>query len=193
MFLLWSEIHLQAVNMTKFSEDITIMTYACEPKTHQWVSSRWNIHSDQCFFKIEMWNTVMELKFCQISEFFHAYLLQRPKLYSSERVAYNWLLRSKLSLCIWHRELTLWFALLTATPIILHTLFLSRHWWTIEGKEDGNRLLTFPLLLFQIWPQYQLLKLLYNNEWAKEKLNYDKKIGSLGNFKIHPRFLHTFT
>ena len=100
------------------------------------------------------------------------------------------ILRSKLSLCIWHRELTLWFALLTATPIILHTLFLSRHWWTIEGKEDGNRLLTFPLLLFQIWPQYQLLKLLYNNEWAKEKLNYDKKIGSLGNFKIHSRYFH---
>ena len=100
--------------------------------------------------------------------------------------------RSKLSLCIWHREITLWFALLTATPIILHTLFLSRHWWTIEGKQDGNRLLTFPLLIFQIWPQYQLLKLLYNNEWAKEKLNYDKKIGSLGNFKIYLFYFHNY-
>ena len=43
-------VNSQAVNMSKFSEDITIMTYACEPKTHQWVSSRCNIHSDQCTF-----------------------------------------------------------------------------------------------------------------------------------------------
>ena len=51
--------------------------------------------------------------------------------------------------------------------------------WSKSPKKDGNRLLTFPLLIMQFWPQYHLLKLVYHNRFQERKEEYDRKIHAL--------------
>ena len=71
-------------------------------------------------------------------------------------------------------------------PILLATFFTSFHWWK---KEDTlrKRLLTLPLLLGQLWPQWQVLRILRmmwkrDGHWKAEREKLQKEIGSLGKY-----------
>ena len=69
-------------------------------------------------------------------------------------------------------------------PVILTTLFTVPHWWKREDTVQ-KRLITFPFLLVQFWPQLQYLKVLKmviqgDNQWRVEKEKLQKEIGSLG-------------
>ena len=45
-------------------------------------------------------------------------------------------------------------------PIILMTICSLRQWWRLE-KGKYQRLLTFPLVLLQLYPQYRAVRILY--------------------------------
>ena len=70
-------------------------------------------------------------------------------------------------------------------PILLTTLFTIPHWWKTEDTTT-RRIFTFPLLLTQFWPQYQVFKVLKlviqgDSQWKVEKEKLEKEISSLGN------------
>ena len=74
-----------------------------------------------------------------------------------------------------------WFALLTSVPLILHLCFLLHYWWKIEDTRQ-KRLSTLPILIMQCWPQYQILKLLFEKSdgWKKQLNTFENTIGSIG-------------
>jgi len=70
-------------------------------------------------------------------------------------------------------------------PVLLAMLFTIPHWWRRE--KGWNRLYTLPLLIFQVWPQWQVMKVLKlmkdgNSNWRMEKEKLEKEIGSLEPF-----------
>ena len=70
-------------------------------------------------------------------------------------------------------------------PIFLVTFFTSFHWWKRENT-TRKRILTFPLLIGQLWPQWQVMKILWmmkkkNGHWKAEREKLQKEVGSLGN------------
>ena len=71
-------------------------------------------------------------------------------------------------------------------PIILATIFVIPHWLKRENT-TLKRILTFPLLVGQFWPQWQVLKVLKlikerrTREWREEKEKLEKEVSSLGN------------
>ena len=62
------------------------------------------------------------------------------------------------------------FGKLMILPLILSTLFLLPHWLKREKTLKG-RLLTFPLVLLQLYPQYRSLRVLW---WAFFRKNYSQ-------------------
>ena len=69
-------------------------------------------------------------------------------------------------------------------PILVATLFTSFHWCK---REDTTRkkLFTLPLLIGQLWPQWQVLKVLWmmkkrDGHWKAEREKLQKDISSLG-------------
>ena len=78
------------------------------------------------------------------------------------------------------------FGSLMLVPIILATLFVIPHWLK---REDTilKRILTFPILVSQFWPQWQVFKVLKlikerrTQEWREEKEKLEKEVSSLGN------------
>ena len=79
------------------------------------------------------------------------------------------------------------FGTVTLLPIVISFLFVLPHWWNTE-KTAKRRYFTFPLVLFQIWPQFrviELLVLLWKQEYDKyavKKEHYYRNISSLGKF-----------
>ena len=79
------------------------------------------------------------------------------------------------------------FGTVTLLPIVVSFLFVLPHWWNTE-KTTKRRYLTFPLVLFQIWPQFRVIELLLilwkqpYEAYAVKKEHYYKNIGSLGKF-----------
>ena len=82
-------------------------------------------------------------------------------------------------------------------PILLATLFVIPHWLKREDT-TLKRILTFPLLVGQFWPQWQVLKVLKlikerrTREWREEKEKLEKEVSSLGNklfLIIHCRYM----
>merc|ERR1711971_663483 len=70
-------------------------------------------------------------------------------------------------------------------PVLLAMLFTIPHWWRREKR--WNRLYTLPLLICQVWPQWQVIKVLKlmkdgNSNWRMEKEKLEKEIGSLEPF-----------
>ena len=71
-------------------------------------------------------------------------------------------------------------------PILLATLFVIPHWLKREDT-TLKRILTFPLLVGQFWPQWQVIKVLKlikerrTREWREEKEKLEKEVSSLGN------------
>ena len=78
------------------------------------------------------------------------------------------------------------FGSMMLVPIILATLFVIPHWLKRENT-TLKRILTFPLLVGQFWPQWQVLKVLKlikerrTHEWREEKEKLEKEVSSLGN------------
>ena len=73
-------------------------------------------------------------------------------------------------------------------PIALATLFVIPHWLKRENTLK-KRLLTFPLLIGQFWPQWQVIKVLRlmkkrNPQWRIEKEKLEKEVSSLGKTRV---------
>jgi len=71
-------------------------------------------------------------------------------------------------------------------PIVVTTLFVIPHWLKREDSTK-KRLLTFPLLLGQVWPQWQVIKILKlmkegNSQWRTEKEKLEREVSSLEPF-----------
>ena len=62
-----------------------------------------------------------------------------------------------------------------SVPLILSFLFLLPHWWATE-KTARRRLMTLPLLLLQLWPQYRVVILLITlwNDQEKYHIKLEK-------------------
>ena len=70
-------------------------------------------------------------------------------------------------------------------PILIMTIFTLQKWWRLE--KETNRLSTFFIELFQVYPQYRALRILYlgirkKASWRKEKIVYEEDLSSLGKF-----------
>ena len=71
-------------------------------------------------------------------------------------------------------------------PVLLATLFTIPHWYRRENS-IRKRLTTLPILIFQIWPQWQVIKVLRlmrngDSQWRIEKQKLEKEIGFIGKF-----------
>ena len=71
-------------------------------------------------------------------------------------------------------------------PIVLMTIISIRQWMSLE-KGFKNLILTFPLVILQVYPQYRALRVLYlgitkSVLWKEEKRKYDRNLNSLGKF-----------
>jgi len=75
------------------------------------------------------------------------------------------------------------FAILS--PVLLSTIFVLVHWWKTESNLK-NKLITLPLVICQIWPQYRIARILYlglikqNRKWQVENEDQKKNVSSLG-------------
>ena len=84
------------------------------------------------------------------------------------------------------------FAIALSVPLTISFLFLLPHWWKKE-KTGCRRLMTFPLLLLQLWPQYralQLLLTLWNNprRFQTKLEEYNRDVSCLGK-KFHIQYI----
>ena len=77
------------------------------------------------------------------------------------------------------------FAMLS--PILLVTVFILKHWWNEEKyASQKSKIFTFILVIFQIWPQYKMLNVMYigfwknDPKWREEKEKLQRNICSLG-------------
>ena len=80
------------------------------------------------------------------------------------------------------------FGKLMILPLILSTLFILPHWLKREKTLKG-RLLTFPLVLLQLYPQYRSLRVLWwaffrknTSQCLKEKHENDSSLSYVGKF-----------
>ena len=78
------------------------------------------------------------------------------------------------------------FGSIMLVPIILATLFIIPQWLKRENTAL-KRILTFPIVVCQFWPQWQVIKVLKlmkerrTKEWREEKEKLEKEVSSLGN------------
>ena len=80
------------------------------------------------------------------------------------------------------------FGKLMILPLILSTIFILPHWLKREKTLKG-RLLTFPLVLLQLYPQYRSLRVLWwaffrknTSQCLKEKHENDSSLSYVGKF-----------
>ena len=78
------------------------------------------------------------------------------------------------------------FATVLSIPVILSLLFLIPHWWRAE-KTSSMRLITLPLLLLQLWPQWRVVKLILmifkdEEKYCVKRTKYDMDLTSLEQF-----------
>ena len=83
------------------------------------------------------------------------------------------------------------YGLMTLLPILISFILTAIHWYQTE-KKSKTLLLTLPLLLLQIWPQYRAGRILWlymksNRKWRKEKEHMDMQLASLGEFVLSPK------
>ena len=81
------------------------------------------------------------------------------------------------------------FAIAMLTPVLLTMMFILPHWRYIEKNTSKfNKTITLILVLFQIYPQWKMLQVLYLGLWKKDviwkeaKENLQRSVGNLGNF-----------
>ena len=73
-------------------------------------------------------------------------------------------------------------------PILLSTMFLIPQW--LRQEQTKKRILTtLPLLLFQLYPQFKMLELLYlglwkkDSKWRSKKDELQKSVSYIGKLK----------
>ena len=79
--------------------------------------------------------------------------------------------------------------------IILTTAFHVIHWFKVE-RSFKSRILTTPLLICQLWPQYRALRVIwlnYRHDYTNaknEKKNIERSISYIGNkkYKLYKNF-----
>ena len=52
-------------------------------------------------------------------------------------------------------------------PVLLSWMFVARHWYRTE-QGAGQKLLTFPLVILQFYPQYRALRVLFHAKWKRK-------------------------
>ena len=72
-------------------------------------------------------------------------------------------------------------------PILLSTMFLIPQW--LRQEQTKKRILTtLPLVLFQLYPQFKMLELLYlglwkkDSKWRSKKDELQKSVSYIGKF-----------
>ena len=81
------------------------------------------------------------------------------------------------------------FGIAVISPVFLSTVFILFHWYKTE-KNMLERMMTLPLVICQVWPQYRILRILYfglikkSNQWKKENEHLKKDVSCLGNPEI---------
>ena len=87
---------------------------------------------------------------------------------------------------VWLKERHPIYGAITLAPLTLCNLGHARYWFKIEAKERRNRFKTFPLLLFQVYPQWRAVRVIYHakilkdEKWEKMKKEFDGGISNLG-------------
>ena len=80
------------------------------------------------------------------------------------------------------------FALAILAPILLSTIFMIPQWLRQE-KSKKRILKTLPLLLFQVYPQFKMLEILYlglwkkDSKWRLKKEEHQKSVAYIGKSK----------
>ena len=70
-------------------------------------------------------------------------------------------------------------------PVLLSWMFVARHWYRTE-RGAWQKLLTFPLLILQLYPQYRALRVLFHAKWKgtsgwqRMKDEWEMEISHLG-------------
>ena len=89
------------------------------------------------------------------------------------------------------------FGIAMLMPVLLAMLFILPHWLENEKKTSNfNKIFTFILLLFQFYPQWKMLQVLYWGLWKKDlkwkeaKENLQRNVGSLGKFFLKNPFMY---
>ena len=77
------------------------------------------------------------------------------------------------------------FAMLS--PVLLVTVLILKQWWNEEKyASQKSKIFTFMLVIFQIWPQYKMLNVIYigfwknDHKWREQKEKLQRNICSLG-------------
>ena len=89
------------------------------------------------------------------------------------------------------------FAIALMCPLLLSTLFILPHWWRLEGNHC-QRIITFPIVLLQFWPQYRMAKILYmglwtnSKKWKEEKVAITRNVSHIGE-KFTKIYIHRFS
>ena len=80
-------------------------------------------------------------------------------------------------------------------PLILNTLFIMPHWLNCE-KTFERRVVTFPLVLFQLYPQYRSMRIIWLafvkknvTKCLKEKLLHESSTSNVGKLICYQNIL----
>ena len=78
------------------------------------------------------------------------------------------------------------YALFTFLPVLVSFIFTTLHWRTTENTSQ-KRWKTLPLLIFQIWPQSRVCRILHffrkgNDKWMEEKDYFEMELSTIGNY-----------
>ena len=76
------------------------------------------------------------------------------------------------------------YAIFTFLPVFISFLFTLRHWYHIENTKR-KKLKSLPFLIFGLWPQYRVGRILQffrknNKKWIKEKDLFETELSTLG-------------
>ena len=84
---------------------------------------------------------------------------------------------------------------LTLVPLTISWIGVTIHWFKTETREKRNKWKTLPLLIFQVYPQWRALRVLYYGAkkdpgWKALKEEFEGGISHLGNKGLH--IVHSF-
>ena len=78
------------------------------------------------------------------------------------------------------------FGALTLIPLMMSFIGMAIKWYKIETMEGRNKLKMLPLLIFQLYPQWRALRVIYyarikkDPRWKTMKEEYETGISHLG-------------
>ena len=85
------------------------------------------------------------------------------------------------------------FGIAMLVPMLFTTLFILREWWNMEKNTSmKNKIFTFVMVIFQIYPQWKAGKILQmgifqkQTKWREEQDKIERNLGFLGKFHFWP-------